>query len=88
MAERAREEFEVKDLTRFVTYETNEGEQISSLFAWRSGRERNSKSRIAFQATAEGGDHFVVVLEFEFLSRIIASMQSMTYCRCSLRRIG
>jgi len=51
-------------------------------------RERNSKSRIAFQATAEGGDHFVVVLEFEFLSRIIASMQSMTYCRCSLRRIG
>jgi hypothetical protein len=53
-----------------------------------AGRGRNSKSRIAVQATAEGGDHFVVVLEFEFLSRIIASMQSMTYCRCARRRIG
>jgi hypothetical protein len=41
-------------------------------------REKNSKSRIAFQATAEGGDGFAVVLEFEFFSRKIASMQSMT----------
>jgi hypothetical protein len=40
-------------------------------------RESNSKSRIAFQATAEGGDRIAVVLEFEFLSRIIAPMQSM-----------
>ena len=44
-------------------------------------RERDSKSRIAFQATAEGGDRFAVVLEFEFLSRIIATMQSMTAWR-------
>ena len=44
-------------------------------------RERNSKSRIAFRATAEGGERFALVLEFEFLSRIIASMQSMTGCR-------
>jgi len=29
-----------------------------------------------------GGDRFAVVLEFEFLSRIIAFMQSMTWCRC------
>ena len=35
-------------------------------------RESNSKSRIAFQATAEGGERFALVLEFEFLSRIIA----------------
>jgi hypothetical protein len=32
-------------------------------------RERNSNSRIAFQATAEGGDRFAIVLDFEFLSR-------------------
>jgi hypothetical protein len=32
-------------------------------------RERNSNSRIAFQATAGGGDRFAVVLDFEFLSR-------------------
>jgi hypothetical protein len=32
-------------------------------------RERNLNSRIAFQATAGGGDRFVVVLDFEFLSR-------------------
>ncbi|HEY4926297.1 MAG TPA: hypothetical protein VII20_17935, partial [Roseiarcus sp.] len=30
---------------------------------------------------ASGGDHFVIVLEFECLSRIIASMQSMRWCR-------
>ena len=38
---------------------------------------RNSKSRIAFQATASGGDRFAVVLEFEFISRIIAPKHSM-----------
>jgi hypothetical protein len=48
-------------------------------------RESNSKSRIAFQATAEGGERFALVLEFEFLSRIIASMQSMSSCRHSRR---
>jgi hypothetical protein len=49
---------------------------------------RGIRSQGCAKRTAFGGDHFVVVLEFEFLSRIIASMQSMTYCRCSLRRIG
>jgi hypothetical protein len=48
-------------------------------------RERNSKSRIAFQATASGGERFALVLEFEFLSRIIASMQSMRRCRHARR---
>jgi hypothetical protein len=32
-------------------------------------RERNSNSRMALRATAEGGDGFAVVLDFEFLSR-------------------
>jgi hypothetical protein len=32
-------------------------------------RERNANSRIAFQATAGGGDRFAVVLDFAFLSR-------------------
>jgi hypothetical protein len=32
-------------------------------------RERDSNSRIAFQATAEGGDRFAIVLDFESLSR-------------------
>jgi hypothetical protein len=32
-------------------------------------RERNSNSRIALRATAEGGDRFAVVLDFEFLAR-------------------
>jgi hypothetical protein len=49
-------------------------------------RERNLKSRIAFQATAGGGDGFAVVLEFKFLSRKIASMQSMSACRQKWRQ--
>src|ERR1700722_2384774 len=32
-------------------------------------RERNSNSRMALRAPAEGGDGFAVVLDFEFLSR-------------------
>ena len=52
-------------------------------------RERNSKSRFAFQATAHSSSLLTadtcqqwrrslwIDLEFEFLSRIIASMQSM-----------
>jgi hypothetical protein len=32
-------------------------------------RESNSNSRIAFQATAGGGDGFAVILDFELLSR-------------------
>jgi hypothetical protein len=31
--------------------------------------------------TAMGGDRFAIILEFEFLSRIMASMQSMNCCR-------
>jgi hypothetical protein len=34
---------------------------------------------VAFAAS--GGERFALVLEFEFLSRIIASMQSMRHCR-------
>jgi hypothetical protein len=36
---------------------------------------------------AFGGDRFAIVLEFEFLSRIIASMQSMSFCRHDWRRL-
>jgi len=32
-------------------------------------REEKSNSRIAFQATAAGGDRFTVVLDFDFSSR-------------------
>jgi hypothetical protein len=32
-------------------------------------RERNSNSRMVLRTTAEGGDGFAVVLDFEFLSR-------------------
>jgi hypothetical protein len=46
-------------------------------------RESNSKTSNAFQATAEGGERFALVLEFELLSRIIASMRSMSFCRRS-----
>jgi hypothetical protein len=51
-------------------------------------RDSNSKSRIVFQATAEGGERFALVLEFELLSRIIASMQSMSACRHKRRRLS
>jgi len=44
-------------------------------------RERYSKSMIALPATAEGGESFALVIEFEYLSRTIASMQSMNSCR-------
>jgi hypothetical protein len=37
---------------------------------------RGIRSQGCAKRTAFGGDHFVVVLEFKFLSRIIASMQS------------
>jgi hypothetical protein len=32
-------------------------------------RERNSNSRMVLRTTAEGGDGFAVVLDFDFLSR-------------------
>jgi hypothetical protein len=37
---------------------------------------------------ASGGDRFAIVLEFEFLSRIIASMQSMSSCRQGWRSVS
>jgi hypothetical protein len=52
------------------------------LFAWRSGAREDFEVKdksVAFAAF--GGERFALVLEFEFLSRIIASMQSMTGCR-------
>src|SRR3984957_18591805 len=70
----------------FKTYDTNDREQISSLFAWRSGaREELEVKDKSVAFAASGGDHFVIVLEFEFLSRIIASMQSMMRCRRAWR---
>jgi hypothetical protein len=46
-----------------------------------AGRERNSKSRTKAKLLPPPAATLRVVLEFEFLSRIIASMQSMTRCR-------
>jgi hypothetical protein len=52
------------------------------LFAWRSGAREEFEVKDDGEAVAaSGGDRFAIVLDFEFLSRIIASMQSMTYCR-------
>src|ERR1700722_17289527 len=68
----------------FETYDTNDREQISSLFAWRSrAREEFEVKDKSVAFAASGGGHFVIVLEFEFLSRIIASMPSMSCCRHS-----
>src|ERR1700722_16100484 len=53
-----------------------------------AGREGKSEARTGARPAASGGDYFVVVLEFEFLSRIIASMQSMRCCRRSRRRLS
>jgi hypothetical protein len=65
-----------------MAHETNDGGRIPSLFAWRSGAREEFEVKDDGEAVAaSGGDHFVIVLEFEFLSRIIASMQSMTRCR-------
>jgi hypothetical protein len=47
------------------------------LFAWRSGAREEFQVRDAQLRVASGGDRFAVVLEFEFLSRIIAFKQSM-----------
>jgi hypothetical protein len=50
---------------------------VSSLFAWRSGAREEFEVKDAQLRAASGGDRFAVVLEFEFLSRVIASKQSM-----------
>ena len=52
--------------------------QISPLFAWRSGaREQFEVKDDRYAVAASGGGPEGAVLEFELLSRIIASMQSM-----------
>jgi hypothetical protein len=67
--------------THTSVHVTNTREHISSLFAWRSGAREEFEVKVCRQATAGGGDRLAIDLEFEFLSRIIASMQSMTRCR-------
>jgi hypothetical protein len=44
------------------------------------------KPRALRQLVSNGGDRFAIVLEFEFLSRKIASMQSMSRCRQKWRQ--
>jgi hypothetical protein len=51
------------------------------LFAWRSGAREKFEVKDARERTAFGGDRFAIVLEFEFLSRIIAFMLSMSCYR-------
>jgi hypothetical protein len=63
------------------TYEANQLTRIRPLFAWRSGAREEFEVKDARKRTASGGDRFAIVLEFEFLSRIIASMQSMNWYR-------
>jgi hypothetical protein len=74
--------------------------RIPSLFAWRSGaREEFEVKDKSVAFAASGGDRhraskdarlnrraMAIILEFEFLSRIIASMQSMKSCRHERRR--
>jgi hypothetical protein len=47
---------------------------------------RGIRSQGCAKRTAFGGDRFAIVLEFEFLSRIIAFMQSMSYRRHKRRQ--
>jgi hypothetical protein len=44
------------------------------------------KPRALRQLVSNGGDRFAIVLEFEFLSRKIASMRSMSRCRQKWRQ--
>jgi hypothetical protein len=55
------------------------GKQAGSLFAWRSGARDQFEVKDAQLRAASGGDRFAVVLEFELISRIIASMHSMNF---------
>jgi hypothetical protein len=62
--------------------------RIPTLLAWRSGAREEFEVKDDGEAVAAfGGDRFAIVLEFEFLSRIIASMQSMSFCRHDWRRL-
>ena len=62
-----------------MIYETMMGCGFRHCLHGGAEREKDSTSRIARRATAFGGDRFAVVLEFESFSRIIATMQSMTF---------
>jgi hypothetical protein len=61
----------------YYTYGKADRERIPSLFAWRS----RAREEFEVKDRLSGGDCYAVVLEFEFLSRIIASTQSMKHCR-------
>ena len=63
----------------FSIYEANQLRRIRPLFAWRSEAREEFKVKDAKHCLR--GDRFAVVLEFEFLSRIIAFKQSMNRCR-------
>ena len=62
--------------------------QIPALFAWRSGaREQFEVKDDRYAVAASGGGPEGAVLEFELLSRIIASMQSMEGWRWKQRGV-
>jgi hypothetical protein len=77
----AHEQFELKDLTEFMTYETMTEGGFPHCLHGGAGRERNSKSRTTAKPSPPSAVVRRTILEFEFLSRIIASMQSMRWCR-------
>jgi hypothetical protein len=52
---REREEFEVKDVTEFMTYETKDRGRISSLFAWQSGAREKFEVKDDGEAVAASG---------------------------------
>jgi hypothetical protein len=57
--------------------EVENEKQGPSLFAWRSGARDQFEVKHDREAVAAGGDAQLRVLEFELISRIIASLQSM-----------
>ena len=65
-----------KGLSRPMTYETHGRMRILPLFAWRSDARQEFEVKDARSAPPSAAA-FQAVLEFEFLSRIIASKQSM-----------
>jgi hypothetical protein len=74
---------------RFAPPGPNNRSHIPSLFARRSGaREEFEVKDKSVAFAASGGERFALVLEFEFLSRIIASMQSMRRCRQAWRLLA
>jgi hypothetical protein len=71
-----------KNVSEFVTDETMvEGRFPHCLHGGACAREEFEVKDKSVAFAASGGERFALVLEFEFLSRIIASMQSMSRCR-------